>query len=684
VKLVGLVSRPELNGADGKIETWDDGLGRWCVLLKDRRRMNLRPENLEAVKSATAKAKSKGRLLGRGKAKEGSKEAKTSTGKLTAGARKTAASASSSGAARAPKKPKKAISGYMLFCRKIRQEVINESRESYGYVSMPEVSREMAFRWKYLDEKEKAKYQRQSDKRKQTVQAKMQAYQDSVDPIGSLKRKYEHLMPKRPKTPFFAFCSDEVQRKKARAALQQIEGVEDARISPVLAEMWKAMPAEAKAPYEQQFRKGQAEFETKMQSWRQTKEYAEIDALERKQKELEQAEKQKQIDAEDAEIKRLLKKGATVGHGLQVGRSAIIIGLTSREDLNGSEVSLVGFDQENDRWVVTADSSDESSQMNLRPENLLWSRLLKELEKVEETAEKEAKQAEKQAEKAQKQAEDSEIQELFKKEGAVPGVGLAEGRCAVVSGAAEEELNGKEVQLVQFDDGIDCWVVSIMAEEGEAAQSSLPSSQLILSGLLKEAQKFEKKQAALASKQQQKESERAAKRAKKETEESELKELLKRGAGAGEGLAAGRTALITGTSRDELNGSEVQLLEFLEETGRWRVNFLGDAQAAPMNLKPENLFLSGLQREIEKNAIKAAKEERENAVKAAKAERKQAEKEMRAEMKAAADKAVKAAKAEQKQAEKEMRAAMKAAAKNVEKNLSSLHERTVARADGGM
>merc|ERR1712139_737532 len=89
-------------------------------------------------------------------------------------------------------------------------------------------------------------------------------------------------------------------------------------------------------------------------------------------------------------MKKLLKDGVQPGLGLEAERHAVITGLVSQAQLNGKEVMLLEFIEETERWLVTPVDSKDAEPMNIKPANLIYSRLIKEAEKAEKKEQQEA------------------------------------------------------------------------------------------------------------------------------------------------------------------------------------------------------------------------------------------------------------------------------------------------------
>merc|ERR1711972_712028 len=151
-----------------------------------------------------------------------------------------------------PKKPKRPLSAYMLYSNKVRSGIMDELRARYGYLDLGTIAREISERWADLEDKDRKKYERMAAKRKETYRGLMETYQEATDPIGALRKKYEHLIPKRPASAYSLFCADEKQRKKVKDS----DG--DQGMWAKFAELWKAASAKEKASYEEQSKKEKA------------------------------------------------------------------------------------------------------------------------------------------------------------------------------------------------------------------------------------------------------------------------------------------------------------------------------------------------------------------------------------------------------------------------------------------
>jgi len=210
-------------------------------------------------------------------------------------AQETPAVAAAAGAAEEVKKPKKAVPAYWLFSNSIREEVTKESKEKNGGKAvLGDIAKAMSARWAALPEAEKKTFEDKAAEDRKRYEAELQVYKEATDPAGTLRKKYEHLIPKKPQTAYFLFSQDPAKREQATAALKEANseaGVKQLAVK--LSEMWKAASAEEKAPFEERYKQEHAEFVKKQKEWQATPEFKEIEAAASKQ-----AEQQQKAEAE--------------------------------------------------------------------------------------------------------------------------------------------------------------------------------------------------------------------------------------------------------------------------------------------------------------------------------------------------------------------------------------------------
>jgi len=204
------------------------------------------------------------------------------------------------------KKPKRALSAYWIYSSSVREEVTKESKEkNNGKAGLGDIAKIIAGRWAAMPEAEKKPFEDKAEEDKRRYEAEMQAFNEASDPAGLLRKKYEHLIPKRPKTGYFLFMQDAAKREKATESLKA-EGSEAnmKQLTARLAEMWKAAPAEERAGYEEQSQKERAEFLERQKTWQATPEFAEIEKAEK-----EMAERRKAAEADAPAEAKGTKRG---------------------------------------------------------------------------------------------------------------------------------------------------------------------------------------------------------------------------------------------------------------------------------------------------------------------------------------------------------------------------------------
>lgn len=203
-------------------------------------------------------------------------------------------------------KPKKALSAYFLFTNKMRPEVMQENRDQNGgKVKFGEIAKAISARWTALPAEAKKEFEVQAEEEKKRHAKELLAFLEATDLAGTLRKKYEHLMPKKPASAYFVFAQDPAQREKAVESLKAA-GAETAikHVASKLGEMWKAAAADVKAPFETSAKEAQAEFLKKQKEWQATPEFAEIEKAATKQ-----AEDQKVTAGENASEVTPVKMG---------------------------------------------------------------------------------------------------------------------------------------------------------------------------------------------------------------------------------------------------------------------------------------------------------------------------------------------------------------------------------------
>lgn len=150
-------------------------------------------------------------------------------------------------------KPKRSKSSYMLFCDEKRPAAMEANRaKNGGKLKMTELGKELSQMWSQVSDEEKAKFETMAAAEKEKHDEAMKAYVDST--------KVEGLM-KRPQSAYFQFINAN------RAKIQEEHKITSiGEVGKKAAELWKAMSAENKKPYEDQYQKDKAEYE----AWKET------------------------------------------------------------------------------------------------------------------------------------------------------------------------------------------------------------------------------------------------------------------------------------------------------------------------------------------------------------------------------------------------------------------------------
>lgn len=142
-----------------------------------------------------------------------------------------------------PSAPKKWKTGYILFCVDQRDKL---KKENQG-LSATEVTSRLGALWKNLSEKDKSKYEELSKKDKTRYENEMQSYSPQVEPASSRKRTQNGS--KGAMSSYMYYCQD--NREMVKSKNSQMTGKQ---VNAELARLWKELPAEQKAVFEQKAR----------------------------------------------------------------------------------------------------------------------------------------------------------------------------------------------------------------------------------------------------------------------------------------------------------------------------------------------------------------------------------------------------------------------------------------------
>jgi len=236
-----------------------------------------------------------------------------------------------------PQKPKRAASAYWIYSNAVREEVTKANKESNGgKAKLGDIAKEIASKWATLSETEKKVYEGQAAADKVRYEAELQAYKQACDPAGTLRKKHEHLIPKKPMTAYFLFSQDPATRAKAEQALRDA-GQEAGQklVASKLAEMWKTATLEEKTSFEERHKKEQAEFFEKQKAWQASPEFHEIEKAEKAQE-----EKRKQaVMGQVAEEAKGGKKRSRPAAGEQTPKSKVPSGAPASDSKRPRKVA---------------------------------------------------------------------------------------------------------------------------------------------------------------------------------------------------------------------------------------------------------------------------------------------------------------------------------------------------------
>jgi len=227
--------------------------------------------------------------------------------------------AASSGEVQKPKKP---VSAYWLYSQHLREEVTQTLKEqNAGKASFGDIAKRVAARWSALAEAEKKEFEDKANADKERYARELMAYQEACDPVSALKRKFEHLIPKRPASAYALFCQDPAVRQRAEQAVAASgEAATSRLLSAKLAVMWKAASSDEKGPFQDAHWKEHGVFQQKQRVWLATPEYAEIQKAEREQEERRKAAEAAEaarVRSENLTAKRAAKSEAAKGAAQQ-------------------------------------------------------------------------------------------------------------------------------------------------------------------------------------------------------------------------------------------------------------------------------------------------------------------------------------------------------------------------------
>ena len=156
-----------------------------------------------------------------------------------------------------PNAPKRGKSSYIFFCLDKRQEIINDSPD----LSATDVIKELGRVWREeMSDEDKKKYVAQSVTDKERYQAEMSNYTPSD--ICFLKKKVKRKGPKRGRTSYIYFCTD--QRPIIKEENPEMNTKE---VTSQLGVQWKSLTDEDKKPYAKLAAKDKSRYEKEKSEW---------------------------------------------------------------------------------------------------------------------------------------------------------------------------------------------------------------------------------------------------------------------------------------------------------------------------------------------------------------------------------------------------------------------------------
>jgi len=183
--------------------------------------------------------------------------------------------------------PKKAQSSWLLFSGHHRPQVVAElkSKSADGKTSLADIAGAIKRKWDALSPVERKEWDDKAAAGKEEADAAREAYKEAKDPAGALRAKYADLIPKKPPHSYQMFCQEAAVREQAKAALEAENGPCSWKdIMKKIGALWEQGGAELKTKWQDKHTKATEEFKVKWAQWERTPEFAEISAVEVREK----------------------------------------------------------------------------------------------------------------------------------------------------------------------------------------------------------------------------------------------------------------------------------------------------------------------------------------------------------------------------------------------------------------
>lgn len=159
-----------------------------------------------------------------------------------------------------PNAPKGAKSSYICFGEEERAKVIKENPN----LSATEIMVELGKRWKALSDKEKKPYEKQAEKDRERFNEAMKSYEPPESEDDGKQEKRRKKDPNAPKNAKSAYIFFGVEK---RSTLPKETSPKD--VMSKLGQMWSAMSAAEKKPYEDMSKKDKERYEKEMATYKE-------------------------------------------------------------------------------------------------------------------------------------------------------------------------------------------------------------------------------------------------------------------------------------------------------------------------------------------------------------------------------------------------------------------------------
>jgi len=218
--------------------------------------------------------------------------------------------------------PKKPMTAYFLWMKKIRKKVVQTMPTGY---SLKQLSGKMSKMWAALPNKEKAKWTEKSKKEMKVYEKLVAAYKHTSNYKMFLKKKQEYTIsktgkfrkdpnrPKAPNTAYFLFMADKREETK-----KNFPKLNHKQLISKLASLWNNLSSEMKRRYMNKAEENKRKWQMDVKAYEKTDEFKEY--VEEKRKFIES---KKVADSAGKVVSSSGTKGAKKGKGPQKSRKRV-------------------------------------------------------------------------------------------------------------------------------------------------------------------------------------------------------------------------------------------------------------------------------------------------------------------------------------------------------------------------